>query len=94
MKVLTGEQMREVDRLTIEDGVPSIALMENAAHRVVEELMREFDPIDTTSSGYESCWRRILRNSAATRRKICDASPSWAFIPYSTFPRNCANVAK
>src|ERR1051326_6247679 len=46
MKVLTGEQMREVDRLTIEDGVPSIALMENAAHRVVEEMAREFDPID------------------------------------------------
>jgi NAD(P)H-hydrate epimerase len=46
MKVLTSEQMREVDRLTIEDGVPSIALMENAAHRVVEEMVREFDPID------------------------------------------------
>ena len=40
-KVLTAAQMREVDRLTIEDGVPSIALMENAAHRVVEELVRE-----------------------------------------------------
>jgi NAD(P)H-hydrate epimerase len=38
--------MREVDRLTIEDGVPGIALMENAAHRVVEEMVREFDPID------------------------------------------------
>jgi len=46
MKVVTGEQMREVDRLTVEDGVPSIALMENAAHRVVEEMIREFDPID------------------------------------------------
>jgi len=46
MRVLTSEQMREVDRLTIEDGVPSIALMENAAHRVAEELIREFDPID------------------------------------------------
>jgi ADP-dependent NAD(P)H-hydrate dehydratase / NAD(P)H-hydrate epimerase len=46
MRVLTSEQMREVDRLTIEDGVPSIALMENAAHRVAEELVREFDPID------------------------------------------------
>jgi ADP-dependent NAD(P)H-hydrate dehydratase / NAD(P)H-hydrate epimerase len=46
MRVLTAEQMREVDRLTIEDGVPGIALMENSAHRVVEELVREFDPID------------------------------------------------
>ena len=49
MKVLTAEQMREVDRRTIEDGVPSIALMENAAHRVVEEMVREFDPIDRQS---------------------------------------------
>jgi len=46
MKVLTAAQMREVDRLTIEDGVPSIALMENSAHRVVEEMAREFEPID------------------------------------------------
>jgi ADP-dependent NAD(P)H-hydrate dehydratase / NAD(P)H-hydrate epimerase len=49
MKILTGEQMREVDRLTVEQGVPSIALMENAAHRVVEEMAREFDPIDRQS---------------------------------------------
>lgn len=46
MRVLTSEQMRRVDRLTVEDGVPSIALMENAAHRVAEEMIREFDPID------------------------------------------------
>ncbi len=47
MKVLTSEQMREVDRGTIVDeGVPSLALMENAAHRVVEELARSFEPID------------------------------------------------
>jgi hydroxyethylthiazole kinase-like uncharacterized protein yjeF len=49
VKVLTSEQMREVDRRTVEDGVPSIALMENAAHRVVEEIVREFDPIDRQS---------------------------------------------
>lgn len=46
LKVLTAEQMREVDRRTIESGVPSIALMENAAHRVVEALAREFPPLD------------------------------------------------
>ena len=43
MKVLTAEQMREVDRLTSEGyGVPGIELMENAALRVVEALEREF----------------------------------------------------
>jgi len=45
VKVLTAGQMREVDRLTIERGVPSLALMENAAHRVMETLEVEFDPI-------------------------------------------------
>jgi NAD(P)H-hydrate epimerase len=40
--------MREIERSTIQDdGVAGIALMENAAHRVVEELVREFSPLDT-----------------------------------------------
>ena len=41
MKVLTAAQMREVDRRTIELGIPGIVLMENAGHRVVEFLARE-----------------------------------------------------
>ncbi len=46
MTVLTAEQSREIDRITIEEyGVPSLALMENAAHRVEEVLAREFDPL-------------------------------------------------
>ncbi len=39
LKVLTAEQMREVDRLTTERyGVPSIILMENAAHAVARVI--------------------------------------------------------
>jgi len=38
MKVLTAAQMREVDRRTIEMGIPGLVLMENAGHRVVELL--------------------------------------------------------
>ena len=46
MTVLTAEQMRELDRITIEEhGVPSLALMENAAHRVEETLAQNFDPL-------------------------------------------------
>ncbi len=45
MKVLTAAQMRQVDRLTIERGIPGLILMENAAHRVVEFLARAFDPL-------------------------------------------------
>jgi NAD(P)H-hydrate epimerase len=45
--VLTSEQIKEVDRLTIEENkVPSLALMENAAHRLDEVLLQEFDPLD------------------------------------------------
>lgn len=45
MKVLTAAQMREVDRRTIEAGIPGLILMENAAHRVVEVLARKFAPL-------------------------------------------------
>src|SRR5688572_12827340 len=38
-KVLTAEQMREVDRLTTERyGIPSLLLMENAAHAVARVI--------------------------------------------------------
>ena len=37
--------MREVDRRTIEMGIPGIVLMENAAHRVVEFLAERFAPL-------------------------------------------------
>jgi NAD(P)H-hydrate epimerase len=43
MKIVTAEQMREIDRLSTEHyGIPSITLMENAGTRVVEELERKF----------------------------------------------------
>ena len=45
MKVLTAAQMREVDRRTIESGIPGIVLMENAGHRVVEFLEKRFAPL-------------------------------------------------
>jgi NAD(P)H-hydrate epimerase len=45
MKVLSAAQMREVDRRTIELGIPGIVLMENAGHRVVEFLAETFAPL-------------------------------------------------
>src|SRR6184192_4122227 len=45
MKVLTAAQMREVDRRTVESGIPGIVLMENAGHRVVEFLAERFAPL-------------------------------------------------
>jgi ADP-dependent NAD(P)H-hydrate dehydratase / NAD(P)H-hydrate epimerase len=47
MKILTPEQIREVDRLTTEKyGIPSILLMENAGMRVVEVIEDYFDDLD------------------------------------------------
>ena len=45
MKVLTAAQMREVDRRTIEMGIPAAALMETAGTRVAEFLDEKFSPI-------------------------------------------------
>jgi ADP-dependent NAD(P)H-hydrate dehydratase / NAD(P)H-hydrate epimerase len=47
MKVLTAAQMREVDRLTVDRGIPGIVLMENAACRVVEFLAERFAPLSS-----------------------------------------------
>ncbi len=45
MKVLTAAQMREVDRRTIESGIPGLILMENAAHGVLNVLREAFSPL-------------------------------------------------
>ncbi len=43
MKVLTSQEMRSLDRITIEEiGIPSPVLMENAARGVFETILREF----------------------------------------------------
>jgi ADP-dependent NAD(P)H-hydrate dehydratase / NAD(P)H-hydrate epimerase len=47
IKVLTAEEMREADRLTIEAGIPGLILMENAACRVVDFLVERYSPLDS-----------------------------------------------
>ncbi len=43
MRILTAEEMRQVDRLAIEEiGIPGVVLMENAALGVVEALVERF----------------------------------------------------
>jgi ADP-dependent NAD(P)H-hydrate dehydratase / NAD(P)H-hydrate epimerase len=47
MRILTPEQLREVDRLSTEKhGIPSLILMENAGMRVAEVLENEFEDLD------------------------------------------------
>jgi hydroxyethylthiazole kinase-like uncharacterized protein yjeF len=45
MKVLSAAEMREVDRRTMELGIPGIVLMENAGHRVTEFLADRCHPL-------------------------------------------------
>ena len=45
-KILTSAQMNEIDRRTMESGIPGMILMENAASRVVELLVEKFPPLD------------------------------------------------
>lgn len=45
MKILTAAEMREVDRLTVERGIPGPILMENAGNRVVDYLRETFSPL-------------------------------------------------
>lgn len=45
MKVLSAAEMREVDRRTIESGIPGIVLMENAGHRVLEVMAHKLAPL-------------------------------------------------
>ena len=46
-RILTAAQMREVDRVTIEErGVPGLLLMENAGARVYELLSHSYGPLD------------------------------------------------
>ncbi len=45
MNILTAAEMREVDRLTIEAGIPGLILMENAGSRVVDFMRETFAPL-------------------------------------------------
>ncbi len=49
MKILTAQQMREIDRLTVERcGIPYPTLMETAGARIVEAIIKYIEPINET----------------------------------------------
>lgn len=50
MKILTAQQMREIDRLTVERcGIPYPTLMETAGARVVEAIIENYGPVEDKS---------------------------------------------
>src|SRR5437899_3231837 len=85
MKVLTAAQMRQVDEGTIAEGVPGIALMENAAHRVAEALDREFEPLSGqkivilcgkgNNGGDGLALARILKEQGVEQVRVVLAAP-------------------
>jgi len=89
MKVLTAEQMRLVDEGTIAEGVPGIALMENAAHRVAEALDREFEPLSAqkivilcgkgNNGGDGLALARILKEQGVEQVRVVLAAPKEEF---------------
>ena len=47
MKILTANQMREMDRLTVEQcGIPYATLMETAGAKVVEAIIEEYGSVE------------------------------------------------
>jgi hydroxyethylthiazole kinase-like uncharacterized protein yjeF len=87
MKVLTAEQMREVDRLTTDRyGVPSLQLMENAGAAVADYLSQAFPDLSTRSilvlcgkgnnGGDGFVVARRLREGGAPPRVFLFAEPS------------------
>src|SRR5262249_54122638 len=46
MKILTAQQMREIDRLTVQQcGIPYSTLMETAGNRVVDAIIENYGPV-------------------------------------------------
>jgi hydroxyethylthiazole kinase-like uncharacterized protein yjeF len=85
MKVLTPEQMREIDRLTIQRGTPVQVLMENAGRRVDEVIEREFAPLSRhrvaifcgkgNNGGDGLVVARLLRDRVADLQVISSETP-------------------
>ena len=71
MKVVTARQMREIDRITIEErGTPGLELMERAGEAVTIEILDCFDPdcaLVVTGKGNKE---RIVTFSMAIRRAL------------------------
>lgn len=85
-KILTAAQMQRIDRLTTEHhGVPSLTLMENAGHGVMDFLLARFAPLDQerivilcgrgNNGGDGFVVARLLREKGLKPRVVLLANP-------------------
>ena len=78
-KILTAGEMREVDRLTTEKyGIPSILLMENAAHAAARAIAGKFDG-SIADKNVLILWRRRSGSGAnfVDDGRGCRGLPAW-----------------
>jgi len=87
MKILNSSEMQRIDRLTTERyGVPSLTLMENAGHGVVDFLTRRYSPLENhriaivcgrgNNGGDGLVVARLLRQRLLKPRVLLLADPS------------------
>jgi NAD(P)H-hydrate epimerase len=87
MKILTAAQMQSIDRLTAERcGVPSLTLMENAGHGVVDFLIERFAPLSQrriailcgrgNNGGDGFVVARLLRNKGLSPHVVLLGNPA------------------
>ncbi len=80
-KVLTAEEMRDVDRLTTEKyGIPSILLMENAAHAAVRVIAEKFDGYVTGKSFLILCGKGNNGGDGAALARILWTQGAEVFV--------------
>src|SRR5579883_1967294 len=95
MKILTAAQMREVDRLTIERGIPGLVLMENAGSRVVDFLRETFAPLRShrvtvvCGKGNNGGDGFVVARQLFTR-KLCAALTVWEIFDPATLTGDAA----
>ncbi len=80
-KVLTVEEMREVDRLTTERyGIPSIILMENAAHAVARVITENLGGSVSGKSFLILCGKGNNGGDGATLARILLTKGAWVYV--------------
>jgi hypothetical protein len=85
MKILTAAEMREVDRLTIESGIPGLILMENAGCRFVEVLRETLAPLQASAC--------LLFAARATTVATASSSPA-SYSPAVCAPVHCSGTLR
>src|SRR5260370_6962171 len=85
MRVLNTQQMREADRLTIDEiGLPSIVLMENAGRQAVAAMEAAFEDLATSKVGVLCGRGSNGRDGFVVSRTLAQRGPGARAFPLRT----------